>query len=214
LRVLDLFSGLGGWSQAFLDRGHDVLRIDINRRFHDVPRTVPASVLDLSGKAWRGTFDIVVASPPCECFSVASIGHHWTGGRRAYVPKTAAAQDALALLARTINLIRQLEPRYWWLENPRGLMRKTTAVAGIPRTTVWYCRYGDTAAKPTDLWGRWPTAWHPRPACRNGHPDHEAAPRGARSGTQGKLGALRSLVPYELSLEVCLAVERSPARSR
>jgi len=33
MRVLDLFSGLGGWSQAFKDRGHEVVTVDIAPKF-------------------------------------------------------------------------------------------------------------------------------------------------------------------------------------
>lgn len=33
MRVLDLFSGLGGWSAAFRDRGHEVITLDIEPKF-------------------------------------------------------------------------------------------------------------------------------------------------------------------------------------
>lgn len=34
MKVLDLFSGLGGWSAAFKDRGHNVLTVDIEPKFN------------------------------------------------------------------------------------------------------------------------------------------------------------------------------------
>jgi hypothetical protein len=53
-----------------------------------------------------------------------------------------------------------------------------------------------------------PPGWAPRPPCRNGNPDHEAAPRGAKTGTQGRSGAAdRALAPYQLSLDLCVAAE-------
>jgi len=39
MEVVDLFSGLGGFSQAFLDRGHEVERYDNNPKFSQVPNT-------------------------------------------------------------------------------------------------------------------------------------------------------------------------------
>ena len=47
--------------------------------------------------------------------------------------------------------------------------------------------------------------WNPRPVCKNGNPDcdHEKAPRGSRTGTQGlKDSYLRSIVPSELCREI------------
>jgi hypothetical protein len=39
--------------------------------------------------------------------------------------------------------------------------------------------------------------------CKNGDTCHESAPRGAKTGTQGRAGAkLRSMVPYELGAEI------------
>ena len=88
------------------------------------------------------------------------------------------------------------------MENPRGMLRKLPVVANLPRHSVTYCRYGDKRMKPTDLWGVVPN-WIPREMCKNGMPCHEAAPRGAKTGTQGLKGAReRSRVPYELGKEI------------
>jgi hypothetical protein len=56
--------------------------------------------------------DIIWASPPCTGFSVAAIGHHWSGGKGAYIPKTEeeaykvqidAMQTAVYMKYKTIN---------------------------------------------------------------------------------------------------------------
>ena len=39
-------------------------------------------------------------------------------------PKSDAAEIGLNLLVRTIEIIYYLEPKYYIIENPRGLMRK------------------------------------------------------------------------------------------
>lgn len=205
MKVLDLFAGLGGWSQAFRDRGHDVTRVELDTRFE---AEIHADILTLQPKDLPGPWDIVLASPPCECFSVASIGHHWTGGHRAYMPKTVDAWKAQALAAHTFDLVSRLDTRAWIVENPRGLMRKMP-FANAQRVTVWFCRYGDTSAKPTDLWlGGLAKGFMFRPECHNGNTDHQAAPRGAKTGTQGKKGAAaRAVIPYDLSLSMCEQLE-------
>ena len=97
-----------------------------------------------------------------------------------------------------IDLIRQLRPKYWLIENPRGGMRKMTWMKDLPRYTVTYCQYGDTRMKPTDIWTNH-TEPKFKPMCKNGDPCHVRAPRGAKTGTQGlKLKKDRSRIPAEL----------------
>ena len=155
-----------------------------------------------------GCPDVILASPPCEAFSVASIGHHWTGGRRAYEPRTDHAKASIDLVRHTLWLIRACEPRWWVLENPRGVLRKLGLLDDHERITVTFCAYGDSRMKPTDLWGGFPDSWRPRPMCKNGRKCHEAAPRGAKTGTQGLKGsAARAVIPEALALSICLACE-------
>lgn len=203
MKILDLFAGLGGWSAPFRDMGHDVTTVDLNPDFDP---DVCANVLHLSPLEFEG-YDAVLASPPCEAFSVASIGHHWTGGLRAYEPKTEHARTSLALVHWTLALIESTRPRYWVIENPRGMLRKLGVLDRYERITVTYCQYGEDRMKPTDLWGGFPEGWQPRPVCRNGATCHEAAPRGAKTGTQG-LGnaAERAVVPYALASSVEIAM--------
>jgi hypothetical protein len=206
--VLDLFCGLGGWGAAFRYRGHSVTSLDIESRF------CPSIVADAMTYAPGRSFDVVLASPPCEAFSVASIGHHWTGGRRAYVPRTEHARTSMELVRATLRIIREASPRFWVIENPRGVLRKLGILDEFERVTVTFCQYGDTRMKPTDLWGGFPECWRPRPMCRNGAPCHERAPRGARTGTQGLKGAAeRAVIPYGLAESVCLACEKELALS-
>lgn len=212
MRVLDLFAGMGGWSQAFRDRGHDVTRVELDERFE---AEIHGDIGEMSALDFPGRWDIVLASPPCECFSVASIGHHWTGGHRAYMPKTERAREAQRLAEHTFFMVPALHASAWIIENPRGLMRKMPFALPHQRATVWFCRYGDPAAKPTDLWtGGLATGFMFQPECHNGNPDHEPAPRGAKTGTQGKKGAAaRAVIPYELSLSMCLQMEQALERA-
>ena len=97
-----------------------------------------------------------------------------------------------------LDLIRELKPKYWFIENPRGGMRKMTWMQGLPRYTVTYCQYGDTRMKPTDIWTNHPNPKF-KPPCHNGDPCHEPAPRGSKTGTQGLKSSIdRSRIPHKL----------------
>jgi len=206
LNILHLCSGTNSTVQAFIDRGHNVVSVDNDASFH---ATYTRDVLDLTPRDLRdwGPFDFAVAGPPCEGFSVASIGRNWTGGKNAYIPASETTRRGLRIATHVHDLISTLGCPYV-VENPRGLMRKT-ALQDVPRVTVTYCQYGDSRMKPTDLFShRFPRYWGPRPVCKNGDPCHDAAPRGSKTGTQGLAKIDRSRVPYDLSLSLCIAVEK------
>ena len=203
--VFDFYSGTGSSTQAFVDAGHKVITFELDPSF---TATENVNILQLTPEYLLKTYgrpDFVWASPPCTTFSVASIGKHWNLDK---TPKTEAASEAIELVKHTLALILSLEPTKGWLmENPRGMLRTLPVVKDVQRQTVTYCQYGDTRMKPTDLWGYVPN-WKPRAACKNGEPCHEAAPRGARTGTQGLKGAKkRSEVPYQLGQEILSMLE-------
>jgi hypothetical protein len=129
---------------------------------------------------------------------VAAISHHRRNVNGYLEPVTDYAKFCDQLNVHCNELIAELNPKLWFRENPRGAMRKMPFVAGQPRYTVCYCQYGDTRQKPTDIWTNHPD---PKflPPCKPGSPCHEAAPRGSRTGTQGRDGHIkRSLIPDKL----------------
>lgn len=162
-----------------------------------------ADIKDLTSANFPYYPDLLWASPPCEGFSVAAIGKNWTGGNKAYIPNSESAFKSIQLVKHAVRLIHELKPTYWFIENPRGVLRKLDLIPeDAIRHTVTYCQYGDTRMKPTDIWTNayW---WTPRPMCKNGSPCHIAAPRGSRTGTQGIKGYKdRSRIPEELFKEI------------
>lgn len=70
--ALDLFCGLGGWTEGLLAEGYDVIGFDIERHVYGEHRypaqLVLQDVLTLHGKQFRNA-DLIVASPPCQEYS-------------------------------------------------------------------------------------------------------------------------------------------------
>jgi len=146
--------------------------------------------------------DVIWASPPCTAFSVASIGKNWTKVGDDYLPKNPRAELGLILVQKTLEIIEHFKPTYFFIENPRGMLRKMPMMAHLKRQGVTYCQYGDTRMKPTDIWTN-SDKWIPRPMCSNGSPCHISAPRGSRTGTQGLSNAYeRSKIPEDLCNDI------------
>ena len=70
--AIDLFCGLGGWSDGLLAEGWDVIGFDIERHACDGEcypgRLVIQDALTLHGRQFKDA-DLIVASPPCQEYS-------------------------------------------------------------------------------------------------------------------------------------------------
>ena len=64
---IDLFCGLGGWTDGFLAEGYDVVGFDIERRPYPA-QLVIQDVLTIHGSQFRSA-TCIVASPPCQTYS-------------------------------------------------------------------------------------------------------------------------------------------------
>lgn len=198
MRLLELFCGTKSVGKVFQNGGWDVVSVDI------IPEFNPTHCRDILEIDFKDHFDVVWASPPCTCFSVASIGRHWKLG----LPSDEAVMGN-KLLSKTLEIINITRPKYWFIENPRGMMRTLPIMASLPKRTVTYCKYGDKRMKPTDIWTNCDD-WKPKDPCNNGDTCHESAPRGSVTGTQGIKGSRdRSVIPEQLVLEIFNAVDKS-----
>lgn len=215
LKVVDLFSGLGGFSEAFLQRGHDVLRVDNDPGFSHVPGTMIANIMELEPEDLPYRPDLVEAAPPCNCFSTMSIRYYWDNGR----PKNETVRFAIDLVKRALWLKEQMKPRYWIFENPIGMMKY---VLGPPQyTTYWASWYsskdliwseveGDRdklPLKPTWLWGIIPNIeWPSKP---KQYAKISRSETNRQKGVQGvKHSAITAQIPYRFSEALCLSIEQ------
>lgn len=152
MKMLDLFSGLGGASEAMLSNGWEVKRIENNPLLKGVPNTHMIDVLQFERQlesyicqyGQPDQIKLVWASPPCTAFSTG-----WSS------PKMMAARngenyqpgEAIELVKSAKQIIDLLNPQYWVIENVRGSIKHLTPILGDP-TII---------AGPYVLWGRFPT---------------------------------------------------------
>lgn len=202
MKILELFAGSRSFGNVAEEYNFEVFSSDIYE-FDKINYAV--DILNFDYNKVPFIPDIIWASPPCTGFSVAALGHHWTGGKGAYIPATETAKLGIQIAKKTIEIITHYNPRYFFIENPRGVLRKMDFMQNFIRHTITYCQYGDDRMKPTDIWTN-SNKWEPRPCCKNGDKCHVAAPRGSRTGTQGRKGAYeRSKIPSELCREILLS---------
>ena len=189
--MLDLCSGLGGWSEPWVRAGHSVVRVDLNPKFARIPYTITADVMEYEPS---GPVDVVLASPPCE-----GLSH----GRKLGDGDAERKHRYLAIADRCRQIAKDHGKR-WVIENPRGELRK---VWGPPTTTVYYCQYGESYAKPTDLWSNDPALTALGVGC-----PHKSHPRkyARHSDLCLKSRSERARIPYSLALAVMRLWEGRP----
>lgn len=205
MKVLELFAGTRSIGKEFEAKGHEVFSVEWDKDFKNID--LYADISTLTAKEILEKFghpDVIWASPDCTTFSVAAISKHRRrnpeNGNLEPISDYAKFCDATD--QHVLDLIRELNPTFFFIENPRGAMRKMEWMQGIPRYTITYCQYGDTRMKPTDIWTNHPDPQF-KPPCKNGDPCHMKAPRGSRTGTQGIKGAKeRSRIPEQFCKHV------------
>lgn len=201
MKILELFAGTRSIGKAFEARGHEVYSVEWDKDFEnidlykDIGQLTAEEVLKNFGHP-----DVIWASPDCTTFSVMAISYHRRKNPKtgSLDPITEYAQFCDNVDRHVLALIQELKPAFWFIENPRGGMRKMEWMQGLPRYTVTYCKYGETRMKPTDIWTNHPDPQF-IPPCKNGDPCHESAPRGSKTGTQKIQGSKnRSVIPAQL----------------
>ena len=203
MRTVELFAGTQSFSKVAKSLGHETFTVDNNSEFNsdltcDLLDTFPAELILKIQDA-----DVVWMSPPCTTFSLASGNTHWTADR---LPKTEAAKVGRMLLDKCEIIARYCikTGKTFFIEKANG-----RAVWFLPDEwlkRVWYCQYGDTRAKPTNIWTNLDIEFRTCHNFRKGQPKHchhESAPRGSKTGTQGLKGNKeRSVIPPLLFKEI------------
>lgn len=203
METIELFAGTQSWSKQARQRGWGTWTTDFNPKFNcdytgDILETETQRIIfEQVKKLKKG--DSVWMSPVCTKWSLASGNTYWDEFR---MPKRDDSIDAIKMMmfCRFIADYCSKNNIWWFIENPNG--RAVWILDNQYLKRVWYCQYGDTRAKPTNIWTNLDITFR---TCSNGNKEchHESAPRGSKTGTQGLKGdEERSVIPPQLMIEI------------
>lgn len=123
MKVLELFAGTQSIGKEFKARGHEVFSVEWNKDFEnislyaDISKLTATEILEKFGHP-----DVIWASPDCTTFSVAAISKHRKrnpeNGNLEPISDYATFCDATD--QHVLDLIRELNPTFFFIENPRG----------------------------------------------------------------------------------------------
>ena len=190
--MIDMFSGLGGASEAFIKDGEwNVFRFDNNQLLEDVKNTIITDhMFERMGEIFNNfeDLDLIWASPPCLDFSTAF-----------NAPKSKKARGEkgfenwkqdFTLIKNTIDMIRRLKPKFWVIENVRGSIKDLEFLLGPPTQII-----GSQV-----LWGNFPFIQLP-PSFKKNKSD------GDTWSSDPLRANKRAKIPYEISMGLKIAIE-------
>ncbi len=138
MKVLDIFSGIGGFSLgleaagmttvAFCER-EPFCQAVLKKHWPDIPCHNDVTTLD--GKQYHGTIDVIAGGFPCQDISLAGKGAGLAGERS-------------GLWFEYLRIIKEIKPRYVIIENvsalrSRGLEAVLRTLAEIGYDAEWHC---------------------------------------------------------------------------
>ena len=163
MKVLDLFSGIGGFSLGLERAGMETVafcEIDpycrkvLKKHWPDVP--IHEDIWELDGFRYRGAVDVICGGFPCQPYSLA-------GERR-------GSADDRALWPQMLRVIREVGPRWVLGENVPGIIgMELDAVLSDLEGLGYACRPIVIPACAVDAWHRRDRVWilghsHSQPA--------------------------------------------------
>tara|TARA_Y100000004_G_scaffold46727_1_gene51304 strand:- start:676 stop:1284 length:609 start_codon:yes stop_codon:yes gene_type:complete len=139
MKIIDLFSGLGGASEAFVQDYHEVMRIDNNPILLGVHNTWMFDLTDdeeidaLIHMHYWDNPELIWASPPCDDFS---LGYNAPGPKAAR--EGVKFEPDMRPLRAALKIIKHKKPRYWVIENVRGASKIFSKEMGVnaPRQII------------------------------------------------------------------------------
>jgi len=112
MKALDLFCGLGGWSDGLAMEGFEVMGVEIDPKIASLYKhpVLIEDVRNLPGKMFKD-FDLIVGSPPCRDFSVA------TYFGKKYWKEKPNPENGLTMVKSFLRIVEEAKPGYWLMEN-------------------------------------------------------------------------------------------------
>jgi len=162
-RILELFCGTKSVGDVFANAGYEVISLDYNAKFE---ATHTEDILTWDYHIYPPKyFDVIWASPDCTTWSLASGGKYRTkeninGLNNQYQNQVTIGNN---MVLKVIEILNYFQPDYWFIENPRGLMRWFPPLQqfiidkNANMNLVYYANYNNWGfPKPTHIWSNLP----------------------------------------------------------
>ena len=122
MKILELFAGTRSIGKEFEKVGHEVFSVEWDKSFENIDLNIDIGTLKAKEIIKKfGYPDVIWASPDCSSYSIAAISHHRKqeeSGNLAPVSDYAKFCDKVN--KHVLDLINELKPKYYFIENPRG----------------------------------------------------------------------------------------------
>ena len=155
MKTLELFCGTKSFGKYAEERNWDNISVDIESKFNP---TICCNILDFDYTKYEPeTFDIIWGSPPCQYFSLCR--KSWIGRYVKKHDRVITREDidndmyelGLPPLERTLEIIKYLKPKYFFIENPQTSDMKLF-MTDYSYIDVDYCTFGFDYKKRTRIW--------------------------------------------------------------
>ena len=124
MKALDLFCGLGGWSDRLALEGFKVQGVEIEPEIAELYKhpVIVEDVRNLDPEEFKG-FTLIVGSPPCRDFTKIPDVRYKEGNGYRITPWKEPKNPirGLELVNTFLNFVELAEPTYWLMENVVGL---------------------------------------------------------------------------------------------
>lgn len=129
-KVIDLFSGCGGFSVGFRKAGYDIVKaVEYDKNIalsysHNHPKTVMYAddIVNIDDEEHfeYNESDVIIGGPPCQGFSMA--------GSRIRVNNSFINDPRNYLFRHYVNVVKIVRPKVFLLENVKGILSKDNGV--------------------------------------------------------------------------------------
>ncbi len=166
MNLVEFFCGSGIISRTFKDKGHATFSIDIRKRKGICEPDLRKDIMEVSIQDIPfEKCHVLWASPPCDVWSYASNDFHWD--KWGY-PKTMKCLESIKIIKKCLELIEQISPDYFFIENPRGRLRNNPIMKDFLKRnegmteSLTLSSYGFDTTKPTNIFTN-AIDWQPLP---------------------------------------------------
>ncbi|KKM99438.1 hypothetical protein LCGC14_1147750 [marine sediment metagenome] len=155
MKALDLYCGLGGWSDGLVDVGFEVLGVELRQDLADLYQhsVIVADVRNLDPTDFEG-YDLIVGSPPCRDFSAQARCAFREGNPWKIPPDPEGL--GLDLVNTFLRFVKIAKPQNWLMENVVNLT-KYLELSPIMKVRI-------AGGKQRCFWGNFPlflVTYHP-----------------------------------------------------